>query len=78
MLASAIDPLLEDLHIDLFSIIPMFVSYGTDPCSRVILQEKDTKLVVLDTNLLGNVDSSFSSSESDAFNQVWLISFIIY
>ena len=78
MLASASDPLLEDLHIDSFSIIIMFVGYGTNPCSSVILQQEETKVVVLDANLLGNIDSSFSTSKSDTFNQSWSISFIIY
>ena len=78
MLASASDPLLKDLHIDLLSIIHMFVSNGLDSCSSVILQQEETKIMVLDTNLLGNVDSSFSPSESDTFNWGWSISFIIY
>ena len=29
--------------------------------------------MILDTNLLGNVDPSLSSSESDTFNQGWSI-----
>ena len=39
-----------------------------DPRSSIILQQEETKLVVLDANLLRNVDPSLSSSESDAFN----------
>jgi len=56
----------------------MFVSNGLNPCPSIILQQEETKIVVLDANLLGNVDSSFSPSESDTFNWGWSISFIIY
>ena len=73
MFASAGNPFFKDLCIDLMSIVHVFVSYGTDPCSVVILQQKKTKFMVLDTNLLGDIDPSFSPSESDTFNQCWLI-----
>ena len=73
MLASASNPFLENLQIDLFSIIPMPVSYGTNPCSRIILQQKEAKVTVLGTNLLGNVDPPLSPLKSDTFNQAWLI-----
>ena len=52
MFASACDPLLEDLHTDLLSIIHIFVSYGMNSCSSVTLKEEETKVVVLDANLL--------------------------
>ena len=78
MFASASDPLLEDLHIDLFSIIHMFVSYGLDPCSSIIIQQEETKVMILDANLLRDIDSSLSPSKSDTFNQGWSISLIIY
>ena len=45
-------------------------------CSVVILQQKETKFMVLDTNLPGNVDSSLSSLESDTINKGWLVSLI--
>ena len=51
----------------------MLMSYGTN---GVILQQEETKLVVLDTNLLGNVDPSLSPSESDTVNQSWSITFV--
>ena len=41
-----------------------------NPCSVVILQQ-ETKVTVLDINLLGNGDPSLSSSESDIVNQGW-------
>jgi len=41
-----------------------------NPCSVVILQQ-ETKVTVLDTDLLGNGDPSLSSSESDIVNQGW-------
>ena len=78
MLASASDPLSEDLHIYLLGIIPVFVSYGTDPHSSVIFQQEEAKVMVHDANLLRNVDPSFSPSEPDAFNQGWSVSLIIY
>ena len=56
----------------------MFVSQRINPCSSVILQHEETKLTVLDTNLLRDIDSSFPPSESDTFNQGWSISLIIY
>ena len=73
MFASASNPFFKDLCIDLISIIIMFMGYGTNPCSIVILQQKKTKFMVLDANLLGNVEPSVSPSESDTFNQGWLI-----
>ena len=50
----------------------MLMSYGTN---GVILQQEETKLVVLDTNLLWDVDPSLSPSESDTVNQSWSITF---
>ena len=73
MFASSSDPLFKDLYIDSLSIFPMFMSYGTD---SVILQQEETKLVVLDTNLLRNVDPSPSAFKCDTVNQGWSFSLI--
>jgi len=73
MSAFASNPFFKDLCINLISIIIMFMGYGTNPCTIVILQQEETKVTVLDTNLLRNVDPPLSPSESDTFNQGWLI-----
>ena len=78
LLPSALNPMFEYLHIDLFSIILVFVSYGTDPYCIVIFQQENTKLVVVDSNLLGNIDLSHSSLKFNAFTQSWSINLLIY
>ena len=78
MLASATDPLFEDLFIDFLGIIHIFVSYRFYSLLTVIIQQKQTKVAVLCTDFLRNADPSFTPSEADTFNQGWLISLIIY
>ena len=78
MLAFASQPLLENLHVDLFCIIPMFVSYRADSRTIVILQDKETKLVIISTNLLWNIDRFLSPLKSDAVDQAWFINLRIY
>ena len=68
----------ENLHIDLFGIILVFVSYGMDPYCIVIFQQENTKLVIVDSNLLGNIDLSHSSLKFNAFTQSWSINLLIY
>ena len=75
MFASASDPLFDNLFVDFLSLILITVSYRFDPLSILILKQEKTKITVLDANLLRNVDPSLSPSESDAFDQGWLVNY---
>ena len=68
MLASANNPLFEDLFVDSLSIIFMLTSYRMNPCSIMIIQQEETKVIIACANLLWNVDNSLFPLESDAFN----------
>ena len=58
MLAFAGNSLFKDLLVNFLSLIHILLSYGFDPLSILILQQEETKILVLDANLLGNVDLS--------------------
>ena len=75
MFASASDPLFKDLFVNFLSFIHILFCYSFDSLSILILQQEKTKITVLDANLLRNVDPSLSSSESDAFDQGWLVNY---
>ena len=58
MLASANNPLFEDLFVDLLSINFMLTCYGMNPSSIIIIQQEETKVIIACAYLLRKVDSS--------------------
>ena len=56
MLASANNPLFENLFVDSLSIIFMLTCYGMNPSSIMITQQEETKVLIACANLLRNVD----------------------
>ena len=59
-------PFLEDLCVDSLSILSVLKFQVANSSSIGVIQEVEAKVVVLDTNLLGNVYCSLSSSEPGA------------
>ena len=67
-LASANNPLFEDLFVDSLSIIFMLTSYGMNLSSIMFTQQEDTKILIACANLLMKIDNSLFPLESDASN----------
>ena len=65
MLASANNPLFENLFVDSLSITFMLMSYGMNPCSIMIIQQEETKVIIACANLLRSVDNSLFPLESE-------------
>lgn len=63
LLPSPSKPLLENLHVDLLSIVHVFVGNSSNPCPVMVFKEDDAKNIIINTDVLGNVDLSVSSLE---------------
>ena len=58
LLASSIQPFLEDFHVDLFRIIEVFMGYDLDLGSILVIKEEGAKLDILGCYFNGNTDNS--------------------
>ena len=73
LLPLLINPLPEYLDVDLLRISLVLVFYVADSSFSSVLQEEETKVVVIGANLLGNVDAPLPPWEPDAFYYSWVI-----
>ena len=71
--AFAFNPLFKDIHIDLFRTVAMLLLHATYPCPSAVLQKENCELMVLSTDLLWDVNSTLSASESDQLHHGGMI-----